>query len=244
MKSYRPKLNKMDINTNESEFEKKLHREMQEHVFSFFNQKDLKNAASVNKNFNKLSNKEIDQLKDKYADNIFYTVGNPIHISNPKRGMLEFDLAIKHRDKIPNKEIYESFLGKNIEELRLFKNEEEALEYSRFLRKGDQLLEGTEVYQPAVFKVILLHPIDDVEWQKEKLFINKGSWSTCYDMTERASTVGCFEANRVNVIPLEGVLKIHCGDKGTFITHGPIGYDNFNIDVAEEKTTSARCLVC
>ena len=40
----------------------------------FFSQKDLKNAARVNKNFRKLSDQEITRLKDKYADNIFYTV--------------------------------------------------------------------------------------------------------------------------------------------------------------------------
>jgi hypothetical protein len=222
---------------------KKLPPEMRKYIFSFFNQKDLCDLSGVNKTYNQLRDEEIEERKQKFKNNIFYTVGMPIHISNPKRGMFEFDLAMKHRNEIPNKEIHESFLGRNIDELKLFKTEEEALEYARFLRKGDQLLEGTEVYQPAIFKVIFLHPMNGIEWQKDKLYINKGSWSSCYDMTERESTVGYFETNRVNVIPLMGALKIHCGDKGQFIMHGPIDYDNLDLDLTEENTSVRRCIV-
>ena len=79
-----------------------------------------------------------------------------------------------------------------------------------------------EAYQSAIFKVIYLGEIDE-NFQQQDLIINKGSRSfpPCHDMDERKSTVEYFQANRVNVIPLEGVLKIHCGDKGDFITHGP-----------------------
>lgn len=230
----------IDKNKNKSEFEKKLPKDVHHYLFRFFNQVELRNIASVNKLFSQLSHQEIERLKTQYKNNIFYTVGNPIQISDPNRSFFDMDLWMKHRDNISDKDIYESFLGKNINQLQLFKTEEEALEYSRFLRKGDQLLQGTEVYQPAVFKVIYLGDVNQADLRKEDLIINKGCWSTANEWCERRTQVSYMETDRKQVIPLEGVLKIHLSKLGEFKTHGPIDYANLAF-VDEEINPTFSC---
>ncbi|GEM_PF-4526230 len=223
------------MKTKLSEFES-LPREIQKRVFTFFSPKELINIASVNKNFRQLSQEEINRLKNQHKDNIFYTVGKPIHISNPKRTIFDMDAGTEYRKKIPNTEIYESFLGINIQTVRLFKTEHEALEYSRFLRTGDQLLEDTEVYQPAIFKVIYLRNLENIAEHNEAIVINQGRHSLASERNERIANITYFETHRSNVIPIEGVLKIHLYKIGEFKTHGPIDYSN--LDFIEENKSS------
>lgn len=212
-----------------SELEEKLPRELLKDIFTFFNQKELRTVASVNKNFNQLSKEEIQRLKKKYKDNIFYTVGNPIHVSNPKRSSFwDMDLWIKLRDVIPAEEIYASFLGKNIKTIRLFNIENEALEFSRFLRTGNQLLEGTEVYQPAVFKVIYLGDTNKINKISDDIIINPNTYSSVTEWNERTTQITYFETDRHQVIPLEGILKFHMMTLGNFMTYGPVDYSKFN----------------
>jgi hypothetical protein len=231
--------------TKKSEFEK-LPAGVQKSVFTFFNLRELGNIASVNKTFRELSNEEIERLETKYKDNVFYTVGKPIQISDSKRHFSDMLLWMKPRKEIPNKEIYESFLGKDIQKIRLFKTEHEALEYSRSLRTGNQLIEGTQVYQPAIFKVLYLDSVNDVPECSEDLVINPrcggGSSDTeKNDQFERTAHITYFEVSRSNVMALEGVLKFHLPEIGTFKTYGSVDYSNF--DFGEKNESSSRCTI-
>ncbi|STX81233.1 Uncharacterised protein [Legionella busanensis] len=221
-----------------SDFEKKLPLDTQKYVFRFFNQKELRNITGVNKHFNQLSLEEIERMKEVYKKNIFYTVGNAIQISNPKRSFFNMD----YRKIISNKEIYESFFGINIQKVRLFNTEHEALEYSRSLRTGDQLLEGTEVYQPAIFKVIYLGNVDNTMFTNEDLIINRGHDSDATEWNERTTHIKYFATDRSHVIPVEGALKIHLSEIGQFQTHGPIDYTN--LDFLEEKSAPSLQKAC
>ena len=169
--------------------------------------------------------KILKQKLEKYKENVFYTVGNPIHISTPS--YFHTSVVINLRKNIPPKEIYESFSGQATDALKLFKTKDEALEYSRYLRKGSQFLEGTEVYQPAIFNVIYLGEIDKITMKEESLLINATQGHGNYDWQERTSSVTYFEAKRKDVIPQEGILMIQHQDRGNFVTHGPVFYDEY-----------------
>jgi hypothetical protein len=237
--AFEDKEEKNSSNIPKGSLEKKLSRAWQLHCFSFLSEKELRKIAGVSTNFNNLSKEGITQLKKEYKDNIYYTVGTPIQISNPHRRIFfDMDLKMKNRNDIPHKEIFEAFIeDKMVDNLKLFKTEDHALEYSRSLRTGDQLLEGTEVFQPAVYKVIYIgkQPNDDKK-QEEQLIINQGYWSPHYDWTERKTEVTYFHAKRYQVLPLEGNLKIHCGNINEYIIHGPIDYNNFTLSYKQPPT--------
>lgn len=84
-----------------SELEIKLPREILKSIFTFFNQKELRITALISKTFKQLSLEELCRLSIQYKDNLFYTVGNPIHISNPNRTIFDVDLSMKHRKNYP-----------------------------------------------------------------------------------------------------------------------------------------------
>jgi len=48
------------------EYEEKLPREIQKHVLTFFNERELRNTALVNRNFNQLSHETITELRRQY----------------------------------------------------------------------------------------------------------------------------------------------------------------------------------
>ncbi|MGQ3887398.1 F-box protein [Legionella sp. CNM-1927-20] len=238
-----------DIHKNVSLFEKdltKLPHEIRRHLFSFFNQKELKTMARVNKKFHEYCIDELKELANKYKSNIFYTVGSPIQFSENTSShyILDLDPQIRYRKNIPLTEIYDSFSGKNIESIKLFAKEDEACEYSRFLRKGSHLNDGEEASQPAIFKVIYLSEINFLDKKQEKIIINHRQRSNTYDLNERTSDIEFFEAKRIDVIPLEGTLKIHYCEKGKFLDYGTINYSNFSLKQEENYFNFKSCTIC
>ncbi|STX81521.1 Uncharacterised protein [Legionella busanensis] len=228
---------KVDSIIEPSDFEKKLPLAIQKHVFSFFNQKELRLTTQVNKHFNQLGLEEMERMKKVYKENVFYSVGNPIRITNPKPSFLEMNFGMNYRKIIPSREIHDSFSGLNIQKIKLFNTEYEALEYSRSLRTGDPLLEGTEVYQPGVFKVIYFGQVDNTMFINENLVINRGRSSDATEWNERTTNIKYFATDRSHVIPVEGALKIHLSDIGKFKVYGSIDYAD--LDFLEEKKSAS-----
>ncbi|WP_131781689.1 hypothetical protein [Legionella gresilensis] len=207
----------------------KLPRDVRSYLFSFFNQKELRTIAITNKKLKEYSTEKINELAKKYKFNVFYTVGNPIQFSDntPSHYILDLYPQFTYRKNIPPAEIYDSFSGKNIENLRLFQNKENAYEYSRFLRTGSHLNNGEEAFQPAIFKVIYLKEVNLCSKKNENIIINPNCRSTRYDLNERSRNIEFFEAKRLDVIPLEGTLKIHLQEKEKFRDYGTVNYASF-----------------
>lgn len=225
----------------ESGLEETLPYEIQSHLFTFFTKKDLRVLALVNKNFNGLSYHEIERLRAKYKDSIFYTVGQAIKISSPERFFLGVDATFSKRKMITKKELYDSFRVKNNHQIRLFNIQEEAFYYANALRSGDQLFDK-DVSQPAVFKVIYLGKPNKINIQHTDIILDYGFCGPEMRWDERSMEVTFFEVDRDEVIPLTGKLKI-----GKFLTYAPIDYANLNfVEESSEKTAfsiQAKCAV-
>ncbi|STX51315.1 Uncharacterised protein [Legionella busanensis] len=217
-----------DTSTEESILTK-LPKDVRGYLFGFFNQKDLRTIAIANKKLKEYSTEKLNELTDKYKSNIFYTVGNPIQFSDNTSSHYILDLfpQFTYRNKIPPIEIYNSFSVKNIESLRLFANEDDAYEYSRFLRTGSHLNNGEEAFQSAIFKVNYLKEVNRCSKRKETIIINPNCHSTIYDLNERSRDIEFFEAKRFDVIPLKGILKIHLQEKEKFRDYGTVNFSSF-----------------
>jgi hypothetical protein len=166
-------------------------------------------------------------------NNVFYTVGNPIRITNQFEGISFYN----YRKAISKEEVYESFLKKNIETVKLFKTQDQALEYSRFLRTDPPVDSGIQVYQRAVFKVEYFGNTKG-NWQKKDLVINPEFPSAMsYDLKKREVSVAFFEVNRSEIAPLEGQLKIHGMNQGDFYDFAHIIYDGdgFEKDANQDR---------
>ena len=181
--------------------------------------------------------------KNEVEENIFYTVGLPIEVQ-----VINF-WGPRPRKNIPDKEITASFSKEIIGEkkLRLFKTEEEALEYSRSLRKGIgfyHMKPAEEVSQPAIFTVHYLGNASSIAMKNETLIINQKVVHLASDNDlpesdekERTFEVQYFEATRDEVIPLKGQLKLRYGSEGKLLIHKPVSYTDI------ENKSSFECRI-
>lgn len=171
--------------------------------------------------------------EDYPEEKFFYTVGLPIKIQT-----MGF-FGPSPRKKIPKEEIIESFSENNFKEnLKLFKTEDEALNYSRYLRNGmffDNSKLGEEITQPAIFKVLYLENTA-ITLNEETLIINQSvhignndlppELDPWYDEKERTAKVRYFKTSRDKVKPLTGQLKLQYGSKGNLLIHDSINFVN------------------
>lgn len=156
---------------------------------------------------------------EKNENDIYWTFGNPIALTKQYKGISFYN----NKAKIAERKIYVSFLENNIESVKLFRTEAEALEYSRFLRTNPHVDSGIDVYQRAIFKVKYLDKNIPV-WTGKDLIINQGMFAESYDFRERTTHVEFFEVGRDRVMPLEANLKVQGIQAGEFKSYGSFTY--------------------
>lgn len=150
---------------------------------------------------------QLKNLMGVYKDNIFYTVGAPLLITDLKRST---GTCTYYRSNIPSDEIHNSFSIDRIQEIKLFKNEDQAFEYAKSLRKKDSAIDFVDkIYQPGVFKVIYPKPQDKIIFTSIDLSTNVSYASSNQqsDFYPRTIPIEYFETFRGSVIPLEGIVK-------------------------------------
>jgi hypothetical protein len=153
---------------------------------------------------------------------IFYTFGFPIPITRQNKSLSFYN----YRKAVSKKEIYESFLEAEIRSVKLFKTENEALEYIRSLKTNPYVASGMNVHQPAIFTVNYIGDDSQLVWDKRNIVINKGTTAQIYNFNERQVDVEFSNVERKLLIPLEGELKIHGPNQGEFSSLGKLTYSS------------------
>ncbi len=90
MKKFKPNVtinNATQDNKDFSEFENILCQEIQLHIFSFFNQKNLREAAHTSKNFRRLSHQTIETLQKKNTRRISFILSAILFIYQNQIGL-------------------------------------------------------------------------------------------------------------------------------------------------------------
>lgn len=166
--------------------------EIQKNIFKFFNRRALLEISTVSKEFHGLSIVCIDELRKECEKNIFYTIGNHVHACDFK--LLDMTVLPISRE-VSFSEIYNSFCGKKLEIVHLFKTKKEASDYSVCLRrrKDDSIGEA-----PPVFEVIFLDNTELLKEEKQTIDVNHRVDNNSFTFAK---------AKRESVIPLQAFMN-------------------------------------
>lgn len=204
------------------------------YLFSFFNYKELMNNRLVSRTFKFFSETSINTHIQQTANQLFYTVGNPILISSPRSVKDKFinkligvgyDMLFLHfRQRISTAEIKASFPSQEVK-IKLFKSEQHAMAYSRSLRlmTDHDNYDGQKVYQPAIFKVQYLGKLKPEENKQETLIIYPHDENDYFE-NELHIDVEYFETAKNTIIPHLGSLKIELNKQGIFKEYSSVHY--------------------
>ena len=192
--------------------------------------------------------KSLDSIKlPEPENNIFYSLGTPIRITSQSCGL---SLYIDREDYDP-KELHQSFMEKNINIL-LFKTEEEALAYSRFLQIKPAVHSGLDAFQRPIFKGRFLGDVNSLIFKEEDIIINnyalyqKGFFDG-KNMQSKKSVNYC-EVKRKEVELVFASLNVHGLDDDNGFNEAeyttPLTLDYTGNLEHQLKTKKGRCVIC